>query len=321
MDPGYIDHFGQAGSATGPESLLAGFAGLFPGSGHATLGLGVGERKTVSVPAEKGFGPRDEAKVERYARQRTLPKTAKLPVSAYLKTFDASPQTGQEVRLSPYFPSRITRVQDGIVEMENIVDDGALSDAAFGTAAMAVKADRIVITLDPVIGAPFETKGKKGVIAGKNDRHFYVDFNHPLSGKPLTFDIEVLKLEKYSQFENIKIPWIEDFDAATEFAQKQRKHLVAVLYADWCKWSQRLLNITFADPRIKQYRDRLVWLKIDTDKEPAFREYFEQDDYPLIVLMDPAGVIVQKMGGFQDGGSLAVVLRDILGARVIAQRK
>jgi len=312
MDMRYIDPFGQAGTATGPETVLAGFAGLFPGSGQAVLGMRVGERKTVSVPVEKGFGPRDDGKVEVYARQRILPKTAGIPVSAYLKNVGHAPETGKVIHLSPYFPSRVTGVKDGIVILENIVTDGDVVKDAFGTATIAVEADRIVITLDPAIGAPFEAKDKKGVIADKDDTHFYVDYNHPLAGKALVFDVEVLGLKKFSTFEKMEIPWIEDHNTAMDQAVREEKPLVLVLYAEWCQWSQRLFTTTFADPRIKQYRDRFVWLKIDSDKERVYKEVFDQSSYPMIVLMDRQGEIVEKMSGFQDGGTIALALDKVL---------
>lgn len=312
MDKIYADLFGQAGSASGPETVLAGFAGVFPGAGHAVLGLRVGEHHKVEVPPENGFGSTDEAKIKTYARERVLPRTVRLPVDAFLKTFDNPPQIGREVRLAPYFLSRVTSVQDGVVILENLAADGETIDDDFGTTAMAVKDDRIIVTLDPEIGAAFETKDQKGIITDKDDRHFYVDFNHPLAATPLMYDVEVLDLKKFSTFEKMEIPWVDELDTAIELAAQEDKYLVLVLYAEWCQWSQRLLKTTFGDPRIKQYRDRLVWLKIDSDKERSYKAFFEQTGYPMIVLMDQQGEIVEKMSGFQDGGTLALTLGHML---------
>lgn len=312
MDTRYADRFDQAGAATGSETVLAGFAGLFPGSGHAVLGMSIGEHQTITVPPENGFGPRDDGKIETYTRERVLPKTVRVPVDAYLKTFGSAPESGKEVRLSPYFPSRVTGVLDGVVMLENIVDDGGIIDEGFGTTAIAIKGDRIVITLDPTIGAPFEANDQKGIIVDKDDRHFYVDYNHSLAGKALVFDVEVLGLKKFSTFEKMEIPWIEDHNTAMDQAAREERPLVLVLYAEWCQWSQRLFTTTFADPRIKQYRDRFVWLKIDSDKERVYKEVFDQSSYPMIVLMDRHGETVEKMKGFQDGGTLALALSRIL---------
>jgi FKBP-type peptidyl-prolyl cis-trans isomerase 2 len=316
MDARYHAFFGQAGKATGPETVLAGIAGLFPGSGQAVLGLHANETGTVMVPPEKGFGPRDERKIETYPRQRMLPRTASLPVSAFLKTFDSAPETGKVVTLSPYFPSRVTGVKDGVVEMENVVENGFKTKDAFGTTTFSVADEKIVISLDPVIGAPFDFDEKKGVITKKDQTSFHVDYNHPLAGQELKFDVHVLGLQKFSVFETVDIPWIEDHDTAMDRAVREEKPLVLVLYADWCQWSQRLLNATFADPRIKRFHDRFVWLKIDSDKERVFKEVFEQENFPMIVLMDSSGEIVERMGGFQDGGTLSLELDRLLAGKI-----
>ncbi|BBO85841.1 hypothetical protein DSCO28_64070 [Desulfosarcina ovata subsp. sediminis] len=319
IDARYRDPFAQAGAATGTETVLAGFAGLLPGSGQAVLGLRKGERKTVTVPADKGFGPRDEKKIETYPRQRTFPRAAVIPVGAYLKTFDDTPETGQQVSLSPYFPSRVTGVKDGMVNLENIATDGDIVEDDFGAATISVEKDRIVITLDPVIGFPFKVNDKSGIISSKTDTHFSVDFNQLLAGEDLQFDVAVRDLKKFSLFEKIDIPWIEDHDTAMDLASKEQKPLVLLLYADWCQWSQKMLNHTFIDPRIKRFHDRFVWLKIDSDKERMYKAVFEQENFPMIVLMNSQGEILKKIGGFQDGGTLALYLENILTGKTLAK--
>lgn len=315
----YRDPFAQNGKATGPESVLAGFAGLFPGSGQAVLGLRKGERKTVSVPPEKGFGPKDESKIETYPRQRTVPRTAVLPIGTFVKTFDKTPETGLEVRLSPYFPSRVKGVKDGVVTLENIANAGETIHEEFGTATVNVEENSIVITLDPVSGKPFKAHEKQGIISGNTDTHFSVDYNETLAGENLLFDVAVRDLKKYSLFEKIDLTWFEDHDAAMELAAQEQKPLVLLLYADWCQWSQQMLNHTFIDPRIKRYHDRFVWLKIDSDKERMYKEVFEQENFPMVVLMDSHGDIVEKLGGFQDGGTLALYLENILTGNTFAK--
>jgi FKBP-type peptidyl-prolyl cis-trans isomerase 2 len=321
MDERYADLFGQAGTATGTETVLAGYSGIFPGSGHAVLGLRRGEQRTVRVPPDKGFGPRDEDKIKQYARQRALPKTAVLTVDAFLERFGTAPESGKTVNLSPYFHSRVTGVADGIVHFENVVDEGKLIEDVFGKTVVTIEADRIIASLDPTVGAPFIADDKKGVVSGKDDTHFFVDYNHPLAGQDLTFDVTVKDLEKFSVFENIEIPWIEDHDTAMNQAATAGKPLVLVLYADWCTWSQRLMTYTFTDPRIKRYHDRFVWLKIDSDKERVYKEVFGQDGFPMIVLMDETGEEIEKIDGFRDGGALSLALESVLFGKKIRQIK
>jgi FKBP-type peptidyl-prolyl cis-trans isomerase 2 len=314
----YRDPFAQKGAATGTETVLAGFAGLFPGSGQAVLGLRRGERKTVQVAPDKGFGPRNESKIETYSRQREFPRRTLLPVNAYIKTFDKAPEAGRQVRLNPYFPSRVTNVKEGMVTLENIAVDGETVQDDFGAATINVEADRLVITLDPVIGVPFKANDRRGIISGKTGTHFSVDYNPLLAGENLLFDVAVSDLKKYSLFEKIDIPWLADHDAAMELANQEQKPLILLLYADWCQWSQKMLNHTFIDPRIKRYHDRFVWLKIDSDIEKFYKDVFGQEDFPMTVLLDSSGEVFEKLSGFQDGGTLSLSLEKVLSGKVVA---
>ena len=308
----YLNYFDKDFVSEGGETILAGFPGHFPGIGHAVLGLHRDQRRTISVLPKDGFGIRDEGKVKIYPIEQIFPKNAVLPVTAYLQTFEGAPETGKVINLSPFFESRVIGVNDGKVMLENLAENGSNLKDEYGTTTIAVQPDRIIVTLDPIIGGLFATKDKKGIVIKKDNSHFTVDYNHPLAGKTMVFDITVDDLKKFSAFEKIEIPWNEDHDAAMSKAAEVNKPLVLVLYAEWCQWSQRLLNITFADPRVRQYCDRFVWLKIDSDKENVYKEVFEQESYPMVVLMDANGQIKEKMEGFQDGQSLSTVLSKMI---------
>ncbi len=45
----------------------------------------------------------------------------------------------------------------------------------------------------PVVGKEIEVEGRKGVIKKVTERFAYIDFNHPLAGKTLKIEIEVLR--------------------------------------------------------------------------------------------------------------------------------
>lgn len=308
----YAELFGKGRAATGPEKILGGMSSLFPGTGHAVLGLRAGDHVTVEVPPEKGFGLQDESKIKVFPRQRKVPKVVQMPIDSYFNKFGHAPESGREVVLVPYFKSEVTSVRDGVTMLKSMINKGQTIDDDFGTTTLTIEEDHILISLDPVVGADFHLEDKKGVISNKDDDRFYVDFNHVLAGKPLTFDVTVLEMQKFSKFEKMDIPWEEDFNAAMDIASEQHKPVVLVLYAEWCGWSKKLLHTTFNDPRIKQYSDRLVWLKLDSDKEQGYKEMFDQTGFPMVVIMDQDGEVLQSMNGFQDGGTLALALGNVV---------
>lgn len=57
------------------------------------------------------------------------------------------------------------------------------------------------------------------------------------------------------------------------------RHLV--LYADWGSWSKNLLNESPQDPRLKALQDRLVWIKVNSDKQKdAQAKYRQKGGFP-----------------------------------------
>jgi len=313
-DARYAAMFSAAGPSAGPVTVLAGLDGDFPGLAHAVLGMGSGQRRTVAVSAEKGFGPREAEKKARYARQRVLPDVAEIPLEAFSQRFGGVPDIGREVPFSPYFSSRVVQAEEQTVRLAHSAENGKVVQEPFGTTRVAPAPGEIRLILDPVVGAPFVTDAGRGVVTGRDETHFVVDYNHPLAGESLTFDVQVVALQKYSLFEKIDLPWAESYESAMELAVWRGQPIVLVLHAEWCGWCKRMFDESFADPRVKQLHDRLVWLRIDSDKQPAYMEQFSQTSFPTIVLMDSKGAIVQRMEGFQDAATLHGALRRLLAA-------
>jgi peptidylprolyl isomerase len=113
----------------GPLEFTLGAGQMIPGFEKAVFGMKVGEKKTVTIPADEAYGPyRDELVVE-------VPRE-KLPS-------DVTPEVGQQLGM---------RLPDG------------------GT---------IIVTITDV----------------SDNNTVTIDTNHPLAGKELTFEIELVKIK------------------------------------------------------------------------------------------------------------------------------
>ena len=97
---------------------------------------------------------------------------------------------------------------------------------------------------------------------------------------------------------------IEDHDQGYERAAALDKPQVLVLYAKWCGWSKKLLGEALEDPRIKMIKDDYVWTKIDSDSEKSYKEYYGQKGFPLVLILNPEGEIVQRLDGYKDAATL-----------------
>lgn len=112
-----------------PLSFTMGAKQMIPGFEKAVLGMKVGEKKTVTIPAAEAYGPRDEETITELSRDR-------LP-------------SGREPKVG---------------------DALQFTDSETGTTGV-------------------------GTITKISDDTVTVDFNHPLAGQDLIFDIELVKIE------------------------------------------------------------------------------------------------------------------------------
>jgi len=305
----------EAPGVFGPEEVPAGGKGAIPGLGEAVLGMAVGERRTVTLPPEKAYGPRDPKLMARLPRAKRMPRTLDLSAPDYVARFQAFPLPGREVQLTPYFSARVVEVTERSARLEAIVENGKRFEDSFGTTVVTANDEEITLTLTPRIGAPFEMAGRTGTIAMDDGTTFFVDFNNPLAGRSIVVDVELVSLVKASTLRAEKIPWVEDQDLALAESANRDKPTVLVLYASWCGWSKKLLTETMEDPRIKAMKDRFVWAKIDSDLDKEAGKRYGQEGFPMIVLLDPKGEVVAKIDGYRDAGALAEELDKALGKR------
>jgi FKBP-type peptidyl-prolyl cis-trans isomerase 2 len=295
-----------------PEEVLAGEQGSIPGMGDAILGLAPGEKKRKTLPAEKAYGPSDPRKIAQFSCLKKMPKTMRMTAQEYMEEFNSFPVQGKEVNLVPYFKARVVEVTEHDVKLKFLAEDGEQVKESFGTARITVDEKNVTIRLAPRVGAFFEVKGQKGRITSTEGNVFTVDFNHPLAGKAVMLDLEVVSLTKASAFNSVEIPWLEDHDQGLHAAEHEAKPVVLVLYAEWCTWCKKLLNESFQDPRIKLLKDQFIWVKIDSSMQIDLKKLYEQDGFPMIVLLHPNGEVIRKIEGFKEARTLYQELRQLL---------
>lgn len=287
-----------------PEEIVGGEPPGPPALGEVVLGMKKGEKKTVPLPPEKGYGLRDPRKQSTFPCVRTIPRKLRLSAEEYVGRFKRFPTVGKEVELVPYFKARIQEVTESDVSMEMLAKDGQRAEESFGTVEIKVDDRQVTIILTPQRGAVFPMQGGEGRIEAVDSKEFTVDFNHPMAGKRLTAQVEVLSIARVSQFRDMQIQWSEDHDEALARARRENRPAVLVLYADWCGWSKRVFDETFQDPRLKILKDDFVWVRVNSDKEARFKELYSQQGFPLIVLLGRDGRIARKIDGYRSGGAM-----------------
>lgn len=299
-------------SRYGADEVVAGNREILPGLGDAVIGMQPGEKKRLTLGPDKAFGPADPKQMVRLPLARSMPRVIRMPANDYVTRFSSFPVVGKEVELVPYFTSRVTEITDRDVALEFLAENGTVFEEPYGTVTVTVAGDQVTTTLKPSPGAVFPVNEGTGVISAVDGTSFTVDFNHPLAGKTVVLDVEVVSLDRASALRRQPLDWAEDYRSGLDRAQREGKPAVLVLYADWCSFCKRLLSETMEDPRVKNLRDRLVWVKVNSEQESAVKERYAQEGFPLTVLLRPDGTVAEKIDGFKDGAAFSRLLKDFL---------
>lgn len=145
----------------------------------------------------------------------------------------------------------------------------------------------------------------EGVITSSDGKKFTVDLNNPLAGKNINLTVEAVSFVPKAAMEAMKIAWGDDYKAGLSRGKEEHKSVLLVLYASWCQWSKKYFDETLVDPRIKAIAENFVWVKIDSDLNKEYKTMYQQEGFPLTVLISPDGTVVKKLSGFSNAAKLA----------------
>jgi FKBP-type peptidyl-prolyl cis-trans isomerase 2 len=296
--------YGEPDCST-PSDIIAGEDSPVPGLKDILPGMHVGEKRTVTIPAQNAYGTIDKNLIKQFDCIKTMKKTFTMKPGEYVLRFNKLPVTGAQVNANPYFPAKVKKVTEQEAMLENLPKDGFTKQSPFGKTVVRVKGDMIYIKLIPLIGADFEAEGKKGTITSSDGKKFTVDLNNPLAGKNIILTVEAGSSVSKAALESMKIAWSEDYKAGLSRGKEEHKPVLLVLYASWCQWSKKYFDETLVDPRIKAMAENFVWVKIDSDLNKEYKAMYQQEGFPLTVLLSPDGTVVKKLSGFNDAARLA----------------
>ncbi len=131
----------------------------------------------------------------------------------------------------------------------------------------------------------------------------------------MTVELQVVKVTRASEMAGVQIRWTEDHDKGLASAKAAGKPAVLVLYADWCQWCKKLLTESFPDPRVRELRDRIVWIKVNSDLLKDYGTKYEQKGFPMIVFFKADGTTVRKIDGYLDAAALREALEALINGR------
>ena len=94
-------------------------------------------------------------------------------------------------------------------------------------------------------------------------------------------------------------------------ARRENKLVLIDFTASWCGPCQRMSRETFADPRVKRELTAFIFVKIDTDDEPAATKSFDVAGIPDLRILSATGTELRKLVGFKDAKTMLDILQQV----------
>ena len=166
-----------------------------PALERAIVGMGVGEERNITLTPEEGYGEQVPEKVQTVQRTAILPKFTDLSPLNFKTAFGKEPEIDETVSLN-YWSARVVNVSNSTVKILHEPKNGTAVNTDYGTALVTINDTHVITTLTPELGAFIITDLGDGVISDINESYITVDFNHPLAGKTLVFEVKVREITK-----------------------------------------------------------------------------------------------------------------------------
>ena len=118
---------------------------------------------------------------------------------------------------------------------------------------------------------------------------------------------------KPEQQEKIVLP--EGFnvlDKALAQAKRENKPLVIDFYAEWCIPCKQMEKEVFSDPKVAARLKQVIFIRIDTDKEPELTQKLGVVGLPDIRFATSGGELIHQSIGFQDAESFSKQLDELI---------
>jgi len=284
-----------------PVEVIAGEEEGYPGINDTVIGMKKGEQKVVTIPPEKAYGEKDPQKIRKYPSVRRIPRMARAEPLGFVQQYGIFPIKGKQISFNPYLNAKVLNVNEKGVTLElSMKPEGEMEKVDYGKTVVSLENDEFIIKLIPQLGSRFEVEKQEGWITEADKETFTVDFNHPMAGKPMVLEVNVLDFMKASAANAYEISWLDDYQKGMDISLEQSKPMVLLLYADWCQFSRKMMEDVLQDPRIMKLHEHFVWVRIDSGKNPEYKDAFEQKSYPKLLVLNPQGDVLKSLDGYQN---------------------
>jgi len=245
----------------------------------------------------------------------TLPRTREISVREFDALYGTAPrEIGAEVGKGSDNPGVVRAVNDQEITVYYSCPKKSKIDFAWGSGFLQEKdAENFEVTMDVRPGQLVQrVGGLPGRIASVDKDTFTIDFAQLFAGETLNCEVTANKIDPEQKAERPAIAWVEDYDQGLQLARQQGKPVLLFLYSKDCPYCQEMANRIFPDPALDPIKGKFIWVKIDSKQHEQYADKFEQQGYPLTLVLNGVGGEIERFSGRQHIATLAYKLDRIL---------
>ncbi len=279
-----------------PLSLTLGKGEVFPALEAGIVGMGIGETRIINLNPDEGYGERLPQRIVSLPRIATLPRLTEVSISDFKGVTGRDPELNETIPLN-YWNVTIVNISQPNMTLSHEPENNTIATTEYGPALVTLNDTHVVTRLTPELDRVVVTSYGVGIIEDVNDTHFTLDYNHPLAGKTLTFEVKVRDIIKAKHIPGGEISWT-DYETGISIAKDEKKPVLIEFYQEGCSACEAMDAVTFTNPEVMELKDRFVWIKVDVDKNPTVSEDYRVTAYPSIVLLDENGLLTEAIAGY-----------------------
>lgn len=182
-----------------PIDFIVGEGLIMPAFEEALMGMKVGEEKTVVVPPHEGFGERNESLVISTSRFVIIPREVEMSLERFKFSYNKEPVLNDTVE--DIWNLGVIRVNDTAVVVRHEPPPNLLRETLNGKIKVDSNETSVIVEYIPVLNVTVPDPNSPGnyvTVVHSNQTSMTIDYNHPLAGKTLIFQIKVEKIIKAS---------------------------------------------------------------------------------------------------------------------------
>ena len=160
-------------------------------------GMKIGEKKTIVIPPEEGYGNRSEDLIVTTPRVTSFPRIMEFPLYEILRGTGTIPEVNKTVRLR-YWEARVLKIdeENESVVVEHLVDNNSAISTPLGNLRIKLNDSYVITELEPIVNKTIRINNQFAKVIDVNETYITIDYNYPLAGKKLIFEVMIRDIKR-----------------------------------------------------------------------------------------------------------------------------